>query len=341
MRYLAAATVMLVCAGTVAEAQEGQGASEQPSPQDMALANELAQADSPQAGPPDTEFDLEDAPPEQTAASDAIVINDPFEGFNRKMFAFNSVVDKYVLAPAAIAYAKATPRRLRRGISNALDNVSAPVTFGNDILQLKFKRAGVTLGRIVINSTIGIGGFFDVANKIGLEKHQEDFGQTIASYGAPSGPYLFLPFFGPSSVRDAFAQPVDIAMDPFSWTQFAGFRALRWSRVGVGALDARAEALRPLAEIRSTSPDPYVTIRTLYSLSRRSAIADGRQDMDALPEFGDPLEFDGEEDSAVAPDAYEAEPQEPTPIDEITLSALSVESLDLESLEARLLPPGL
>lgn len=245
-----------------------------------------------------------------TESSDEFVIKDPFEGFNRKMYAFNSVIDKYVIAPAAIAYARATPRRFRRGVSNALDNISTPVTFGNDVLQFKFKRAGVTLGRVILNSTIGIGGFFDVAAKIGLEKHQEDFGQTLATYGAPSGPYLFLPFFGPTSVRDAAAQPANIAMDPLTWTQFAGFRALRWSRVGLGALDARAEALRPLAEIRNTSPDPYVTIRTLYALSRRSAINDGEENHEDLPEFGDPLEFE-EGDTLESPTDEPAAPEQP------------------------------
>lgn len=301
MRHLALVTMMLVCASGAAQAKQ----SLPPGNDDSALTD--GEGAAPQGVlPSSTAPDLSSPAP----GDQDVVIKDPFERFNRKMYAFNSRLDKYFLAPLAIGYAKATPRRLRRGIANALDNVSSPVTFGNDVLQLRFKRAGVTLGRLILNSTVGLGGFFDVANKLGLEKHQEDFGQTVARYGAPSGPYLYLPFFGPTTIRDALSQPVDIVMDPLTWVEFGGFKVLRWSRVGLGALDARVDALRPLAEIQHTSPDPYVTIRTYYTLARRSAIANGRTKAEDLPEFGDPLEFDDAPQTA----ATEAEqPAEPTP----------------------------
>lgn len=304
MRRLALATVMLLWASETAQAQETP-AAEPPQP-------EGASATQLQASPlqPPTEQPRQDLGA-AAADPDALTIRDPWEGFNRRMYAFNNVLDTYVLAPAAIAYAKATPRPLRRGISNALDNVSSPVVFANDIMQLKFKRAGVTLGRLIVNSTVGVGGFIDVGARLGLERHDEDFGQTLAVWGAPSGPYLYLPFLGPSSVRDGVGIPADIALDPLTWTQFGGFRVLRFSRVGLGALDARSEALRPLAEIKRTSPDPYVTIRTLYSLSRRSSIRDGRENVEELPEFGDPLEFEDEPGGAATEEPAPEVSQEP------------------------------
>lgn len=283
--FALAAAIVVFPAAALAQAEPQRFASESDaSPQEAAPpagAREEPPADPTLSEDPyAAEFaGLEEAPP----------IKDPWEGFNRKMYAFNRVIDRYALAPAATAYVKVTPRPLRRGISNALSNVSSPVTIGNEVLQGRFKRAGVTIARLAVNSTVGIGGFIDVGSKIGLKRNQEDFGQTLGAWGAPSGPYLFLPFFGPSSVRDAFAQPVDVAMDPLTWTQFQGFRALRWSRVGVGALDARAGALRGLAELENMSPDPYVTIRTLYALSRRNAIANGAVAADDLPDFGDPM----------------------------------------------------
>jgi len=263
------------------DAQSGVDAQEAPPPPSRPAAQEEEEAIDPAA------LGYDDG----TGTQDAPVIKDPFERWNRKVFAFNTRLDRYIIAPLAIAYAKATPRPLRRGISNALANVSSPVSFGNNILQGKFKRAGVTLGRLIINSTAGVGGFIDVGAKIGLQPATEDFGQTVAVYGAPTGPYLFLPFLGPTNVRDALAQPVDILFDPLNWTEFMGFRFLRWSRVGFGALDARSEALRPLAEIQRTSPDPYVTIRTLYSLARQSAVRDGVETDESLPEFDDPMQL--------------------------------------------------
>ena len=301
MRSLLFAIVLL---GGLHEAAHAQIAP----PASQPAGGEAGEAQQPASTPAPPQEEQEEAAIDPAALGydeaepqDAPVIKDPFERWNRGVFAFNSKLDRYFIAPLAIAYAKATPRPLRRGISNALANVSSPVSFANNVLQGKFRRAGVTLGRLILNSTAGVGGFIDVGAKIGLQPATEDFGQTIAVYGAPPGPYLFLPFLGPSTVRDALAQPVDILFDPLNWTEFMGFRFLRWSRVGFGALDARAEALRPLAEIQRTSPDPYVTIRTLYALARQSAVRDGKENEESLPEFDDPM------------DTSEPAPAEPPP----------------------------
>lgn len=254
------------------------------------------------------------------------VIPDPWEKFNRSMFAVNDVLDRFILAPAAIAYAVVTPKPLRRGIANALDNANSPVIIANDLLQLKFKRAGVAFARLAVNSTVGIGGFLDVGSRIGLKQHTEDFGQTLGHWGVSTGPYLFLPLLGPTTVRDGVGAGADIALTPFSWTEFAGFRVLRWSRAGLTALEARADALRPLAELRRTSADPYTTIRTFYALARKSAITDGTEDAGDLPEFGDPLDFEGEVSDGAETSAPQEDPvPEPAPQEELNLAAAPFE----------------
>lgn len=294
MRRFALAAMMLACTAGAASAHE-DGAQ----PDGLAAASEPNESyfDAPgaaagaQSADPAAEPEL---PGTRGVSEEDRVIPDPWEKFNRSMYAVNDVLDRFILAPAAIAYAVVTPKPLRRGIANALDNANSPVVIANDLLQLKFKRAGVTFARLAVNSTIGIGGFLDVGSRIGLKQHTEDFGQTLGHWGVSTGPYVFLPLLGPTTVRDGVGSGVDVVMTPFAWTEFGGFKVLRWSRAGLTALDARAEALRPLAELRRTSADPYITIRTFYALARKSAITDGTEDAGDLPEFGDPLEFEDE-----------------------------------------------
>lgn len=311
MRTFALAAMMLACATGAAHANEDMATPE-------GIASSTEPTDAPAEGAPEpaagsTAQDSGPAP--ETPVSVGVsaedrVIPDPWEKFNRRMYAVNDVLDRFILAPAAIAYAVVTPKPLRRGIANALDNANSPVVIGNDLLQLKFKRAGVAIARLAVNSTIGIGGFIDVGSRIGLKKHTEDFGQTLGHWGVSTGPYIFLPLLGPTTVRDGIGAGADVAMTPFSWTEFGGFRVLRWSRAGLTALDARAEALRPLAELRRTSADPYVTIRTFYALARKSAITDGEEDAGDLPEFADPMEIDGVSDTGTQD---ETPPEEPAP----------------------------
>ncbi|HBF91680.1 MAG TPA: VacJ family lipoprotein, partial [Hyphomonas atlantica] len=148
-------------------------------------------------------------------------VSDPYEGFNRQMFAFNSEVDKYALGPAAGAYETVTPEFARDRVGDFLHNLKSPVIFINDVLQGEGDRAGDTLGRFLINSTIGVAGLWDVAGYNGIEKHSEDFGQTLAVWGVESGPYLVLPLMGPTTPRDLFGGGIDRALDPLNWTEFA------------------------------------------------------------------------------------------------------------------------
>ncbi len=137
-------------------------------------------------------------------------ISDPFEGFNRRMYYFNAKADEYVLLPVVEGYQAVTPDFVETGISNFFSNIGEIPTFINSVLQFKLGVAAETLGRFAVNSTIGVAGLFDVATPVGLDKQNEDFGQTLGLWGVDSGAYLVLPFLGPSSVRDAIGSGVDL-----------------------------------------------------------------------------------------------------------------------------------
>jgi phospholipid-binding lipoprotein MlaA len=216
-------------------------------------------------------------------------IRDPWEGWNRKVYAFNNAVDRAFAEPFARAYQRVMPSPVRSGVRNWVNNLEAPVIFANDIFQLEPKRAGVTALRFGINSTIGILGLFDPAKVLGLERHAEDFGQTLGRYGARPGPYLMLPILGPSSVRDAFGSIVDIGLDPLTYAQFDGDTTLRITRGAATLVTARTDSLETVANLRATSPDSYVTLRSAYAQSRASMIRNGQETAADLPDFGDPL----------------------------------------------------
>lgn len=200
--------------------------------------------------------------------------NDPLEPMNRTIFAFNMKVDEYALEPMARAYRKALNEAARDGVRNFLHNLSAPVTFANDILQGEFDRAAQTSWDFVMNTTIGFLGFVDVTDD--WEPHEEDLGQTLAVWGLGEGAYLVLPFQGPSSLRDAVGlfgdrifDPATYALDP---TQGANFFAVG---TVADAVDARARTLEEVNELKRTSFDFYVTARSLYRQARRNQIRNG------------------------------------------------------------------
>lgn len=218
---------------------------------------------------------------EATAAPDP----DPWEGFNRRIFGFNDTVDDYFFAPAAKAYRATTPKSGRRGIRRFLSNLGSPSVFVNDLLQGEFGRAGKTLSRFAINSTIGAGGFADPAGKMGIDGHSEDFGQTLAVWGVSSGPYLVLPLLGPSSPRDAFGSVAEIGLAPLTYVRTPPANYARLSLAGANLLSARENVLDPLAEIEANSLDYYSSFRSFYSQARAREIRNGVADYDALPTF--------------------------------------------------------
>jgi len=219
-------------------------------------------------------------------------VNDPWEGFNRRMFAVNDALDGAVLVPASRAYRTVTVEKQRKGIRNFLANARTPVILVNDLLQGEFKRAGTTMGRFVLNTTIGFGGMGDPAERLGLAQHSEDFGQTLAVWGAPSGPYLVLPFFGSSTLRDGFGAGVDLAIDPVTWIRGDAAQITRFTRAGVTLLAVREPLIEPLAQIEANSLDYYSSVRSFYIQSRKNAIANGRANFDDLPDIGEFEEFE-------------------------------------------------
>jgi phospholipid-binding lipoprotein MlaA len=190
---------------------------------------------------------------------------------NRKIYAFNDALDKDLARPAARTYVRAVPGPTRNGIHNAVTNLDEPVTVVNDVLQGKLGQGLQDLGRFVINSTLGLLGWFDVAKHVGLPHHDEDLGQTLATWHVPSGPYVVLPFFGPSTVRDAFGRVGDIYADP---PRDALPPRWRNAEYAVDALDTRV-GLMQTNEALDSAYDPYVFMRDAYIQNRRYKIYDG------------------------------------------------------------------
>ncbi len=217
-------------------------------------------------------------PPSQPdALAEYQAADDPLEPFNRAMYGVNNTLDAYALRPAAIAYKDVVPNALRTGIHNILGNLAAPVTLGNDMLQGKPQRAGTTLMRFVINTTVGGLGFFDPATGWGYRAHDSDFGVTLALWGVGQSPYLFLPLLGPGNPRDSSGRIVDIAGDPLSWVgQGAAVTAANWSRFGLNVVDQREQVLGTISQIKKTALDPYATFRSLYRQHREAQIQEIR-----------------------------------------------------------------
>jgi phospholipid-binding lipoprotein MlaA len=215
------------------------------------------------------------------AVADYQQTNDPLEPTNRVFYAVNNGLDTVILRPLAIGYRYAVPSPVRNGIHNALSNLGTPVQLGNDMLEGKPRRAGDTTMRFLINTTIGVGGIFDVAKKWGYPDHDSDFGMTLASWGVPEGPFLFLPILGPNDPRDAIGFGVDNAMDPFTWMgppSSTAVTAFKWTRFGLNAVDSRERVLDALDSIKKTALDPYATFRSLYRQHRHAQIEDMRND---------------------------------------------------------------
>ena len=201
--------------------------------------------------------------------------NDPYEATNREIFDFNLKVDHWTLRHTAETYIEYVPEPVRNSIHNALTNLDRPVTFANDVLQGEPKRAGQTVCRLAVNSTLGVAGLFDVASSFGIPDHTEDFGQTLAVWGMGEGPYLMLPLYGPAPPRDAVGLAVDLALDPSNYIRIK--RHILWAagRKYLVSLDLRARNMETLDDIERNSLDFYASTRTLYRQYRASEIRNG------------------------------------------------------------------
>ena len=197
-------------------------------------------------------------------------VNDPWEGFNRKVYAFNDGLDK-VVRPVAVGYDKIMPDPFQRGVGNFFRNLDAPVTFVNQLLQGKVTQSADTFGRFLINSTIGLLGFFDMASRMGVPYYDEDLGQTLATWGYEDSRYLMLPVFGPSTLRDGTGRLVDSYYHPVG-------RAIHgrneWGLWIVRGIDQRARYLDQDAELERAY-DPYVLLRDVWLQNRQYQIYDG------------------------------------------------------------------
>lgn len=242
----------------------------------LAGAPVYAAAQAPEAAP--------QSPVEESVAARADVA-DPAERLNRASYAVGSVLDRAALAPLARGYRAVTPGFVRAGVRNALSNLDAPKTFANDLLQAEWKRAGKTAVRFVMNTTLGVGGLIDVGRGVGLQGHSEDFGQTLGKWGVKPGAYVYNPIGGPSSVRDTVGTVVDIAFNPLAYARGHDINAIRGGRAAVGAIAAREGVLDQSDALNRTSTDPYVSLRTIYAQARASAIRNGRDNVEELPDF--------------------------------------------------------
>ena len=210
------------------------------------------------------------------AYNEYLAENDPFEPLNRSVFTFNRALDKAVLQPAARTYRAAMPLWARQRIGAAIDNLRAPVIFVSDVMQGEIDRALTTLIRFSINTTFGLAGFNDLADDIGLKKHDEDFGQTFAVWGSAPGPYVMLPVLGPSNPRDAVGRVVDFLIDPFNaWAANTGREEVTYARAGVAALHARSGLLDLTDDLEKNAIDLYAATRSLYRQTRANAINNG------------------------------------------------------------------
>jgi len=199
--------------------------------------------------------------------------DDPFESFNRSMYSFNETLDEYAMKPIAQGYQAVTPDAVDSGITNFFSNLGDVLVLINELLQLKIEDAIATSARIVFNSTFGLFGLIDIATDFGLPKHEEDFGQTLGYWGVDSGPYLVLPFFGPSSIRDGIGlaadfTELDLVYDDMSAKDTYSLLALKY-------VDKRADLLKAKDIVDETAPDPYAFIRDAWVQRRLNQVYDG------------------------------------------------------------------
>lgn len=197
---------------------------------------------------------------------------DPWENWNRKVFSFNDAVDEAVLKPVATAYKKVVPGFMRQGVTNFFGNFADLWSAVNNLLQGKFEAGASDIMRVGTNTVFGIGGLFDVASEAGIEKHHEDFGQTLGRWGVGAGPYVVLPLFGPSTLRDSAGLPLDLYASPMISVRSD---EVRWGVAVLGLINTRANLLDATNLLDDVALDRYSFVRDAYLQRRRSLVHDG------------------------------------------------------------------
>lgn len=208
------------------------------------------------------------------ASSPAALAADPWEKTNIRIYAFNKFLDGWLLRPVAIAYSTVLPNVVKQGIGNFFSNIDDVNVLANDLLQLKLRDAATDSGRLLLNTTVGIGGVIDVASSVGLIKNEEDFGQTFGRWGVGAGPYVVLPFFGPSSARDSVGLVLDTLFNPIQYYQQDEARS---TLTILSFIDDRASVLSMEGLI---SGDEYLFVREAYLQQREYLVSDGAYEDD-------------------------------------------------------------
>jgi phospholipid-binding lipoprotein MlaA len=226
---------------------------------------------------------------------------DPWEGFNRQSYKFNEGVDRIVLKPAATLYRDKVPALVRTGVANFFANLSDGWSAVNSLLQLRLQDAEENLARFHINTMFGVLGIFDVASDLNIDRHREDFGQTLGRWGVPAGPYVVLPLLGPSTLRDTIALPVDRRYDMVSRIDPNGVRVATYT---LRAVDTRSNLLRVGNVLEEVSLDKYAFMRDAYLQRRRAEVFDREEDREVPP----PLPDESKEPEANAPAAPASAP---------------------------------
>ncbi len=212
-------------------------------------------------------------------------VSDPFEGWNRRVFKFNGMTERYVFGPLGEGYRFVMPDYLERRVSLFLNNLRSPVSIANQLLQADFEGFENELTRTVVNTTIGLGGIYDIATRWDILSENEDFGQTLAVWGVPDGPYVVAPFLGGVVLRDAIGFMVDGFADPVDlFLTGSARKALARSRTGMDFFTTKLNVQDGLRALTKDSLDPYATIRSAYIQQRRASISDGDSSGD-FPEF--------------------------------------------------------
>ena len=227
---------------------------------------------------------------------------DPLEPMNRAIFSFNDALDRTVAVPIAKGYQKVTPQPLRQAISNFFSNLGDLDNFANSLLQLHITDATESLMRFAMNSTFGLGGLIDFATPAGLPKHKEDFGLTLGRWGVPSGPYLVLPLFGPSSFRDGLGYLVDFRANPITYMGWE----YKYPLYFVQFVSVRSDLLGATTLLEQAALDKYSFVRDAYTQQRRSLLRNAGAPASNLPDYGDPDDSGAEAPagaSGVAPNA--------------------------------------
>ena len=217
------------------------------------------------------------APRDAALADDADAEHDPAEPVNRAIFKANVAADHAVMKPVAQAYSDHVPEGVQKGIHNVVQNLKEPAVAVNDALQGNVKQAWQSVQRLAVNSTAGVAGIFDVADKLGIPPHKADFGQTLAVWGVGEGPFVELPLLGPSNARDTVGTVVDMAMNPLTFVGGAPATYAGVATGGANVVDTRAQHLHDLDELERNSLDYYATLRSVYRQHRDAEISAAKE----------------------------------------------------------------